>query len=93
MEAWKEHSRRLTEKADYLNKKAYKALHYKAEGTDLVVGLPENHLWIAAGSKNEKGADFMPNMPTEEIFTAGDKYRVDGYVSNKKSSVLSGKHN
>ena len=84
VEAWKEHSRRLTEKADYLNKKAYKALHYKAEGTDLVVGLPENHVWIAAGSKNEKGADFMPNMPTEEIFTAGDKYRVDGYVSNKK---------
>ena len=79
VEAWKEHSRRLTEKADYLNKKAYKALHY-----NLVVGLPENHVWIAAGSKNEKGADFMPNMPTEEIFTAGDKYRVDGYVSNKK---------
>ena len=84
VEAWKEHSRKLTEKVEYLNKKAYKALHYKSEGTDLVVGLPENHVWIAAGSKNEKGADFMPNMPTEEIFTAGDKYRVDGYVSNKK---------
>ena len=26
----------------------------------------------------------MPNMPTEEVFNAGDKYRVDGYVSNKK---------
>ena len=39
---------------------------------------------LAAGSKNSKGADFLPNMPTEEVFTAGDRDRVDGYVSNKK---------
>ena len=34
---------------------------------------------LAAGSKNSKGADFLPNMPTEEVFTAGDRDRVDGY--------------
>lgn len=39
---------------------------------------------LAAGSKNSKGADFLPNMPTEEVFTAGDRDCVDGYVSNKK---------
>lgn len=84
VKAWEEHHIKLSERAKYLNEKKYKALHYLSEGTDLIVGLPENHIWVAAGSKNEKGASFMPNMPTEEIFTAGDKYKVDGYVSNKK---------
>lgn len=82
--AWEEHRKRLTEKAEYLNSKRFSALHYKSEGTDLVVGLPKNHIWVAAGSQNAKGHCFMPNMPTEEVFTAGDKYRVDGFVTNKK---------
>lgn len=82
--AWENHRDNLQKRAEYLNKKAYKTLHYKSKGTDLMMGLPENHIWIAAGGKNEKGHSFLPNMPTEEIFTAGDKYRVDGYVSNKK---------
>lgn len=84
IKAWDEHYKQLTEKAKYLNEKKYFALHYKSEGTDLIVGLPKGHIWVAAGAKNEKGVKFMPNMPTEEVFTAGDKYRVDGYVSNKK---------
>lgn len=84
IKAWEEHHKTLSEKADYLNKKKYSALHYTAKGTDLTVGLPENHVWIAAGSKNLKGTDFMPNMPTEEVFTAGDRCRIEGYVSNKK---------
>lgn len=81
---WKEHQKKLTEKAQYLNNKNFSALHYKAKGTDLIVGLPKNHIWVAAGSKNVKGDHFVPNMPTEEVFTAGDKYRVDGFVTNKK---------
>lgn len=81
---WKEHRARLTEKADYLNQKHYKALHYRAEGTDLTIGLPKTHLWIAAGANNEKGTAFIPNMPTEEVFTAAEKTSVNGYVSNKK---------
>jgi len=84
VKAWEEHRKNLNEKAEFLNSKNFVALHYTSKGTDLTVGLPKNHIWIAAGSKNAKGTEFLPNMPTEEVFTAGDKYRVDGYVSNKK---------
>lgn len=84
VKAWEEHYNKLTKRATYLNNKAYKSLHYTSDGTDIVVGLPKNHIWIAAGAKNEKGTSFLPNIPTEEIFTAGDKYRCDGYISNKK---------
>ncbi|MEY8462781.1 aminopeptidase [Streptococcus merionis] len=81
---WQEHRTRLSEKATYLNDKHYKALHYTAEGTDLTIELPKTHLWIAAGGYNEKGTTFVPNMPTEEVFTAAEKTGVNGYVSNKK---------
>ena len=59
----------LHTKVDYLNDKNYQKLHYTAPGTDLTIELPEGHLWCGAGSVNEKGHDFMANMPTEEVFT------------------------
>ena len=84
VKAWEEHRNNLNEKAEFLNSKNFVGLHYTSKGTDLTVGLPKNHIWVAAGSVNAKGADFLPNMPTEEVFTAGDRDRVNGYVSNKK---------
>lgn len=84
VQAWREHSDNLNRKADYLNAKKYRALHYKAEGTDLVVELPEKHFWVSAESHNAKGDAFMANMPTEEVFTAPLKTGVNGIVASKK---------
>src|SRR5699024_9642208 len=64
--------------------KQYEALHIKASGTDLIVGLPKNHIWQGGAAKSEKGIVFNPNMPTEEVFTAPHKYHVDGTVSSTK---------
>lgn len=82
--AWKEHDKLLHTKVDYLNDKNYKKLHYTAPGTDLTIELPEGHLWCGASSVNEKGDDFMANMPTEEVFTVPLKTGVEGYVSSSK---------
>lgn len=82
--AWKKHDQLLHEKVDYLNKKRYKKLHYTAPGTDLTIELPEGHLWVGAGSINEKGDEFMANMPTEEVFTVPHKLGVNGIVTNTK---------
>jgi aminopeptidase len=84
VEAWKKHNETLHEKVQYLNSKRYKKLHYKAPGTDLTIDLPEKHLWVGAGSVNEKGIDFMANMPTEEVFTVPNRDGVNGYVSSTK---------
>ncbi len=84
VQAWKTHDEMLHEKADYLNEKRYRKLHYTAPGTDLTIELPEGHLWAGAGSVNEKGDTFMANMPTEEVFTVPHKDRVSGYVTNTK---------
>lgn len=82
--AWKKHDQTLHEKVDYLNEKKYKKLHYIAPGTDLTIELPEKHIWCGAGSINEKGFEFMANMPTEEVFTVPHKTGVNGTVSSTK---------
>ncbi|EKN70015.1 hypothetical protein BABA_07361 [Neobacillus bataviensis LMG 21833] len=84
VEAWKKHDETLHEKVHYLNEKRYRKLHYTAPGTDLTIELPEKHLWVGAGSVNEKGFEFMANMPTEEVFTVPLKTGVNGTVASTK---------
>ncbi len=88
--AWQEHISNLRKYSEYLNAKHYNALHYQAPGTDLTVGLPERHLWLAAQSKAENGIEFTANMPTEEVFTMPHKDRVDGTVSASRPFVVAG---
>ena len=88
--AWKEHADRLDAKARLLNEAQFSALHYQAPGTDLTLGLPKNHVWESAGAINAQGEGFLPNMPTEEVFTAPDFRRADGYVSSTKPLSYNG---
>lgn len=88
--AWKNHDKTLQEKANELNEEQFTALHYTAPGTDIIIGLPKNHLWEGAGSFNARGEKFMANMPTEEVFTAPDSRRIDGYISSTKPLSYAG---
>ncbi|MEK2534544.1 aminopeptidase [Tetragenococcus halophilus] len=93
--AWKKHDDALEAKANELNEQQFDTLHYKAPGTDLTIGLPKNHLWEGAGSFNARGEKFIANMPTEEVFTAPDSRRIDGFISSTKplsyaGSIISG---
>jgi aminopeptidase len=90
VQAWNEHNSNLHTKVDYLNDKHYKALYYKGPGTDLTIELPEKHLWVGAGSINEKNVPFMANIPTEEVFTMPLKTGVNGYVASKKPLAYAG---
>ena len=90
VQAWNEHNSNLHTKVDYLNDKHYKSLYYKGPGTDLTIELPEKHLWVGAGSINEKNVPFMANIPTEEVFTMPLKTGVNGYVTSKKPLAYAG---
>lgn len=81
---WKTHLQNLDSRADLLNNKKYKKLHYTAPGTDLTIELPEGHIWVSGGSVNEQGHVFIANMPTEEVFTAPLKTGVNGTVRSTK---------
>jgi aminopeptidase len=78
--AWRAHEANLTARRDYLNGKGYGALHFTAPGTDLTVGLPRGHSWESAGMPSRQGIDFIANLPTEEVFTLGDRWRAEGTV-------------
>ncbi|MDT2833575.1 aminopeptidase [Vagococcus carniphilus] len=88
--AWVAHDKSLEAKAAELNAEQFDSLHYTAPGTDLIIGLPENHHWEGAGSVNVRGERFMANMPTEEVFTAPDNRRIDGVIVSTKPLSYSG---
>jgi aminopeptidase len=72
VEAWRAHTALIEKKSAWLNAQGFTSLHYESgNGTDFTVELiPEAH-WEGAGATNrENGAYYIPNMPTEEIFTS-----------------------
>jgi len=82
--AWKAHDSGLHRRAKLLNDKCYAALHFRAPGTDLRVGLADDHLWLGGGTTANNGRYCIPNMPTEEVFTTPHKDRVEGTVTSTK---------
>ena len=88
--AWRKHAAELAARADYLNHKQYAALVYSGPGTHLRVGLPPGHIWQGGGARSETGIDFVPNLPTEEIFTLPHRAKVDGEVASTKPFAYGG---
>jgi aminopeptidase len=82
--AWKAHDAILHARADRMNAKRYAALHFHGPGTDLRVGLADDHLWLGGGTTARNGNYCIPNIPTEEIFTTPHKARVEGHVTSTK---------
>ena len=88
---WRAHLDRLTMLRDKMNELDLESVHFEsANGTDLTVGLAEKARWESAASKNEKGVVFLPNIPTEEVFTAPHRDRVNGVVYGTKPYVFNG---
>jgi len=90
VQAWQEHDRTLTAKAEYLNARRYRFLHYTGPGTSLTIELPANHLWLGGSDISQNGTIFMANMPTEEVFTAPLKTGVNGVVRSSRPLSHSG---
>lgn len=91
-ETWKVHNKNLKNYSNLLNKYNFKKLHFKNSlGTDLTVGLVEDHIWVAGGENAANGVYFNPNMPTEEAFTMPHKFMTEGKVVATKPLHYNGK--
>jgi aminopeptidase len=88
--AWQHHSNQLAIKRDYLNAKQYTALKYTAPGTNLTLGLPENHIWGGGQKLTLSDIPFICNIPTEEVFTMPHKDRAEGVVTSTKPLSYAG---
>ena len=88
--AWKRHIKQLATNRDYLTAKQYTALKLIAPGTDLTLGLPKHHLWHGGQKETLSGIPFIPNVPTEEVFTMPHKDKTDGVVTSSKPLSYAG---
>lgn len=82
--AWKAHNARLKERWTWLNGQQFASLHYTGPGTDLSIGLADEHRWKGGASEAKNGITCNPNIPTEEVFTTPHSQRVEGYVRSTK---------
>ena len=80
VDAWKAHTDFIEKKAAWLNAQGFSSLRYhSANGTDFTVELIPGAKWEGAGALNsENGAFYIPNMPTEEIFTSPIAGKCEG---------------
>ena len=83
VDAWNKHIEKLNKRAKFLNDMNFEYLHFSNQkGTSLNVGLADNHIWQCALETAKDGMLFMANMPTEEVFTAPHRERVDGVLKS-----------
>ncbi len=88
--AWEEHAARLQARADALNARRFDAIRFRGPGTDLTIGLIPETVWMCATFETETGIAHIPNLPTEEVFTAPDWRRTEGHVRSTYPLVTSG---
>ncbi|MBV9085367.1 MAG: aminopeptidase [Acidobacteriaceae bacterium] len=81
---WRAHDSQLERRVNALNEKRFSALHFRGPGTDLRVGLADDHVWLGGATTAKNGIRCIPNMPTEEVFTMPHRDGVDGFVTSTK---------
>jgi aminopeptidase len=82
--AWKRHNAELARRTAWLNGRRFASLHYSGPGTDLTIGLADQHEWQGGASTAKNGVICNPNIPTEEVFTTPHAHRVEGHVASTK---------
>jgi aminopeptidase len=88
--SWAARSQTLSDTAARLTDRRFSAVRFTGPGTDLRVGLLPTSRFIAARFETVDGIVHMPNLPSEEIFSAPDPERVDGVVRATKPLVVGG---
>jgi aminopeptidase len=82
--AWSDHMDRLDSQAAALNAVEPDAVRLRGPGTDLTIGLLPQSRWGSARFETAWGRTYIPNMPTEEIFTTPDCRRANGTVRSTR---------
>lgn len=82
--AWERHNGELHTRKDWLNARRFSALRFRGPGTDLTVGLADDHEWCGGSATARNGLVCNANIPTEEVFTTPHKDRVEGIVRSTK---------
>jgi aminopeptidase len=89
--AWKDNLKLLQSYKEKLNNLKLVELHLKSDnGTNAVIGLADNHIFQGGSQVSSDGIEFLPNIPTEEVFTAPHLENVDGVIKSSMPYVYHG---
>ncbi|MDO4289323.1 MAG: aminopeptidase [Eubacterium sp.] len=89
--AWQACNQNFEAKTKFLNDHQFDKFIYKnGRGTCIEVGMPENHIWAGGSEKAQDGVEFFPNIPTEEVFCAPHRDRINGTLVSSHPLVYNG---
>jgi len=74
----------LVKRGEWLNSLRIETLRFQSSKTDLTIGFRPEHLWLGGGDPLPNGTWFLPNIPTEEVFTTPDFATASGYVATTR---------
>lgn len=89
--AWEQRLAILRDRAAWLTAQELHAVRFEGPGTDLTIGLMEGVRWERPEMVTPGGIGFVPNLPTEEVYTTPDSARVDGHVRLTRPVVIGGR--
>ncbi len=78
--AWATQGAELKRRASHMNDAKFDGIRFTGPGTDLTLGMQPDRVFLGGGGLAKDGRHFMPNIPTEEIFSAPDCARAEGTV-------------
>ncbi len=88
--SWQERNAELEARGRALTALDLTEVRYRGAGTDLTVGLVPGTQWTGGGGTDPDGLAYMPNIPTEEVFTSPDRRCADGTISLTKPVIVNG---
>jgi len=86
--AWQNQAALLKARSAKLDSLGITSVHFKSKTADLTVGLAASHKWVGGGDKLPSGVPFLPNIPTEEVFTTPDYLKTSGSIITTRATSL-----
>jgi aminopeptidase len=88
--AWRSRAAELGARGRALDALSLSSVHYVGPETDLTVGLPPGARWTGGSMDDPAGVTYMPNIPTEEVFTSPDRRQAHGSIALTKPVIING---
>jgi aminopeptidase len=88
--AWEQHNKTLATRAKKLDALEIEELHFTGPDTDLRVSLTPAARFRGGDEKTDYGLTFMPNIPSEEVFTTPDARKTSGTVKATRPFLVNG---
>lgn len=80
VQSWQDHSDTLKKRGKILSDSRYDYIRFVGPDTDLKIGLTPKSVWAGGVFKSKEGHEFLPNLPTYEVFTTPNYKLAEGRV-------------